>query len=546
MYLDPPKGPEYDWEKEYEPGKYPGGFFLNQTDLWLANPFFYLTDAIEAGFHKFMFNQAAAEGSGTEVLSFVRANALHTGVDVRVMIMDRHGASEYSMFSPYHRPMAVYPVWSQEDRFEDLIRLCEEPIGSNRSITDNAGIPTNLRPVYGQPHKVIVRRGYNKSMRDMDVHELQAENDRFAGMMSGVQRMYPDLDLMIVGSTRFDILFGHGFKSASYQLHYENGTRAYAPLLTLPNGHQLTDDIAFESKWKDWFELVGWKPEYLTDKRKQTQFALTSLQWASRYFNSITPFVHNASSRANILSPEFWQSRGTEFKLPESRRKLMRNPKINASEYDRFTCDTCILAPTCKLFRQGSVCVVKGSEAVSLAENFGTRNVNTLIGGLVKLVEKQAQRLDDSMAAEEFEGELNPEVTKQFNQLFANGVKLAKLLDPSLNGGPAVSVNVGVGAGGVAAISSGNPRAIVANVVAELEASGIPRDKITPDMIRGVLTSMGEAGAEVASATVAVGGHVAKHDGVKALPTAPVPDDGVPLAEFFGYEKTVEGQVVNG
>lgn len=543
IYLDPPTEKQYDWNEEHAPGQYPGGFFLRTPDVYLQDPFFYLPEALEAGFDRFIISQQGAMGTGIEALSFMRANGLHAGRDIKFLLVDRHGATEYSIFSTYDKPLAVYPVWSGNDRFEDLIDLIEKPIGQDSRAYDNSYIPLNLRPIKNQPHKILIRQPVKTNPHTMTSEERRVEKDRFAVQMSNIQRMYPDVEIIFTGSTRFDVLLGHGFSSVGYRLH-EGDNTGWTPRMVLPNGKLLAGEGIFEPAWADWFELVGWRQEDLYNSRQATRFALASLAWARRYFNSVIPFVHNGSSRKNILSPEFWEARGVDFKLPKNRRNLMHNSKLNLADYDRFACDTCILQTSCKLFRQGSICVVKGSEGVALADSFGTRNVDKLLGGLVKLVEKQAARLDDSIKAEEDAGEINPEVTKQFNNLFANGVKLAKLLDPSLNGGPSVSVNVGVGAGGIAAISTANPKQVVARVIEELESSGIAREDITPEMIQGFLKNMGDMGVEMAKSTVAVGGHVSKYDAPKALPATPSPDDGIPLDEFFGFSRTIPGETV--
>lgn len=75
-------------------------------------------------------------------------------------------------------------------------------------------------------------------------------------------------------------------------------------------------------------------------------------------------------------------------------------------------------------------------------------------------------------------------------QVFDQGVKLAKLLNPALAGGPKVQVNVG--AGGAATVSEVNPRQLAAMAVKELEQRGIPRESITGEMISTLLTDMGD------------------------------------------------------
>jgi hypothetical protein len=71
------------------------------------------------------------------------------------------------------------------------------------------------------------------------------------------------------------------------------------------------------------------------------------------------------------------------------------------------------------------------------------------------------------------------------NQIFANGVKLAKLVNPELAGG--TKVQIAVGSGGQASISAGSPKQLIASVVREFERQGISRDKITPLMIEQAL-----------------------------------------------------------
>ena len=64
----------------------------------------------------------------------------------------------------------------------------------------------------------------------------------------------------------------------------------------------------------------------------------------------------------------------------------------------------------------------------------------------------------------------DPEVTKMMNSLFKNGVQLAKLLNPELNG-KGQSVTVSVGGGHTAGVFS--PQQLTGKIIAELEAQGI-------------------------------------------------------------------------
>lgn len=130
------------------------------------------------------------------------------------------------------------------------------------------------------------------------------------------------------------------------------------------------------------------------------------------------------------------------------------------------------------------------AEPTELAKFFKTRDAETIMDGLGTLMAANTRRLERGMRAESMMDELDPEVSKIMGQVFEQGVKLAKLVDPALrSGGTKVQVNVGqVGAAGVPA---GNPRQLVAAAVRELRQRGFSEDQITPDVIQGVLTGMG-------------------------------------------------------
>ncbi len=138
------------------------------------------------------------------------------------------------------------------------------------------------------------------------------------------------------------------------------------------------------------------------------------------------------------------------------------------------------------------MCSVPGAEPTELSRYFKTRDSGMIIDGLGTLMAAQTKRLERGLTDEEDFGELDPEVTKIMNQLFDQGVKLAKLVDPNLRGGPKVSVHVG--AGGGATIEGSNPRQFLAAAVRELELQGFKRAEITPKMIEGMMSGMADPG----------------------------------------------------
>jgi len=148
---------------------------------------------------------------------------------------------------------------------------------------------------------------------------------------------------------------------------------------------------------------------------------------------------------------------------------------------DKIVCDTCSLASRCTYAREGSVCTLPGSEGGALSTYFNTRDAETIKIGLGALLGKQADRLEEHMKTEERAGELNPAVTKLMQDLFKQGILLAKLLEPK---GSAVTVNVGVQA---PAIDPTDPKQLMAEVMRQIEATGIPRDAITPAVVEAFM-----------------------------------------------------------
>lgn len=118
---------------------------------------------------------------------------------------------------------------------------------------------------------------------------------------------------------------------------------------------------------------------------------------------------------------------------------------------------------------------------------FKSRDSGKIIDALGTLLAANTRRLEAGLREEQEYGELSSEVTKISNQLFAQGVSLAKLIDPNLRGGAKVQVNVG---GNAQVISGASPNAIMGSIVRELESRGIPREAITPEMVQGLLAQM--------------------------------------------------------
>lgn len=465
------------------------------VDLWLMQSQRYIDVALEEGFRKFTWHAARLLTSKHELFSWVRAHSSAYG-PVRVMIIDHSGAPEYSTFAGYEKPMAVYPTWSPDEGWDSLEWLMQNDVGQDKDLCGNTSIQVQMRPVYGQKHRVVVHR----------IPPSGQERQDFMLQMREVQLRYPDVELFVSGANRFSDLFGIGLKAVDYYPHALSPTGAAAHRTILPTGKQLIKDITYDRRYQDWFTLIGLAQEDILDVNDQVRVCLRAAAWAKRNFQSVTPFVVQPmrGGRNTVFRPsEFRMVSDKDFILPAARRRVMRNIGFSTDELDQYTCDTCIVHNACTLYREGSVCIVKGSDAVALADAFGSRSADVIMTGLSKLLEKNAERLENALVNEEAAGELDPEVTKLSKTVFDQGVKLVKLIDPSKAGGTKVQVNVGVGAGGQAnvGIASSDPKQLMATIVAELEAAGIPRDKIDSNMVKGVLRNMANVPQQQAIST---------------------------------------------
>lgn len=452
-------------------------------DLWIRNPKTYLRSALQEGFRKFTWHFPVLIQRHLEILSSMRLQAVgYTGV--KVMLIDDSGAAEYTLFGEYSKPDAVYPVWNaSEDTLETLEWLSANPVGSDLKMCTDERVDIHMRPVFGQKHKIVIH------------HLPSAANDREAlkgtlDLILEYQSRFPECDFQVSNLTHFSQAFGMGFRSVDFQPPNILPTGSKSWRLVLPSGKNLASnpDAVRDRRYADWFALVGWHQSLLVDTDDVTAFNLASINWAWRNFNLVQPFVWQTSLKRD-LQPGLFTVSDKDFVLPTARRNLMRNLGMLASESDKFLCDACILHNACTVYREGSVCGLRGSEGMGLAGEFSTRNVDRIIGALGKIVEKQAERLERAAAAEEMSGETDPEVTKMYKTVFDQGTKLAKLIDPKLNGS-AVNVNVGVNGNAAVQVQASDPRQMVAAVVAELESAGIPRDQITSNMIKGMLASM--------------------------------------------------------
>jgi hypothetical protein len=255
------------------------------------------------------------------------------------------------------------------------------------------------------------------------------------------------------------------------------------------------------------------KPSELEVPRNRCIYNIKSAQWAAANFVKTDNFKTGNGSVPKELRPIVdSQSSDEDFVAPQTRRPF--SVELKAQPGDKVSCDTCSLQNKCKHYREGAVCTLPDAEPRELATMFGSRDSDVILDGLATLMSTQANRLKRGLRDEQMDGEIDPRVTSLANTLFQQGVTLAKLVDPELRGGAKVQVNVN-GAGSQTTVLSASPQQMMAGIISQLEAKGIARSEITPEMIKGLLQAQANGGVprpQTPMVPQAIVGEVIKHE----------------------------------
>lgn len=454
------------------------------TEIWLRNPTSYALDALVNGFRKFTFSWGYLQRSKIDPLSYMRKWCLGTTVDVEFMVIGPQGAIHYRGLSRHENPIAVYPVWTPDMKISELEDMMCAPVGDEDPAIYEK-LPEGLRPRPGQEHRVVIGKlpyatgGYTRDL-------LQQIN-----LLS---ISYPDCKLHIHEMQHFGLMFSNEFFSADFTPCGPADTPMGMGIY-LPNGIYLSNSDSPEwPAYEEWINMIGFTLlDVGSSRRTLTAFNMRSVEWASKYFTSnlsvdmrFRPTLDDAGVPKVYFVPKTKGARKRAM-MAAHRSFLYQNRDANS---DFVLCNWCIYRSTCKLVRVDSVCIYKGADTVALADAFGSRSADRIITGLSDLLKMQADRTERAVEEEAVSGESDPEVTKQMNSLFKNGVMLAKLLNPELNG-KGVTINNNVSQNTLNAVASADPRQLVANAVRALEAQGIDREDITEDLIKVILQNPG-------------------------------------------------------
>lgn len=443
--------------------------------VWFRNPNRYAAEIGEVGHLCVSWSRAELNKTKTDPKAF---GNLHWGTSSRWqgLIIGAGSAVHVDAEHGLEEPRAVYPIWEYGDDWGILEEMASNPIGRDAQVCNDTVIDRAWRPVFGQEHMVIIsglpdfKTGVGKSI----VRRLnEFQND------------FPDCVVFIDGSSSFNVLFGMSFQAGNWDPFYF----AKDSSVMLPSGRYVKLH-AFSAHQK-WIHLLGSNIPELREQGKRVRFNCKSALWAAENYQR--EIIFKSQGGTQTVDPT------ALVHVPEQGV----NPLPMAQEGDKVNCDTCSLQMQCKLYRQGSVCTLPKTEAKDLAKMFGTRDADTIIDALGNLVGRQAKRVERGLAEEEVLGVLDPEVSKQLTSTIDNGIKLAKLVDPSRAGGAHVQVNVGAGAGSATQVAMVNTDQMVGQIVREIQQrTGIPAAQITPEMITQQLQLMTGPSHEVVQGQV--------------------------------------------
>lgn len=439
------------------------------TEVWFRNPDLYVKELVECGVTRIAWDRGYLIKKRIDPIKHAQ---LYYGQALpwELLLVGEQGTAHLDATHDVTKPLAVYPTWQYGDNAGILEEIMASPVGLNPDHCTDMSVPVDERPVFGQEHRVVVTE---------IPPSTTGPGRKFLRFLKELQEDHPNCKVHVHGLYSYQIAFGFGFGAADMEVR----TLASKGKVMVPAGREMKYEAV--AKNPQWCTVLGFKPVELAVPRNRCMYNIKSAVWAAENYVKLYKFKTQGDAPLDTTTSD------ADYTPPETGRHLTSSSKPQNG--DQFLCDTCSLQNECKYSRAGAVCSVPGADPVPLSNYFNSRDSGLIIDGLGTLLAAQTKRLERGMQDEEEFGDLSPEVTKMLNQLFTNGVKLAQLVDPNLRGGARVQVNVG--AGGQAAVSTGNPKQFIAAVVRELESQGHKRENITEEMIQGVLEGMADPSA---------------------------------------------------
>lgn len=435
-----------------------------KTEVWFRNPFNYIRELVETAECKVTWDRGLLVKRGIDPVKHAELYFGNT-FDYRILCVGSQGSAEYRPGDPIDNPTAVYPTWEYGEDSDILEEMIEYPIGEDEEACTDINVRPDEMPTLGQEHRVVITNLPNTNT---------AMGRSFLRYMKLLQEDNPDCIIHIHGLYSWRHSFGMNFGAADI----DPRAAASKGRVHLPAGS--TELVERMVQKPQWCKMLGFLPNDLKVPRNRCMYNIKSAVWAGENYSEFFKFKTNGTGSGDYTSSD-------EDHVPATVKSHLTK-RTKQLEGDRMVCDLCSLQNNCKYFRNGAVCTVPGAEPVRLARMFNTRNADDIIDGLGTLMATNANRLERSVQVEQAIGDTDPEVTKMIGQVFDQGVKLAKLIDPKrFSPGAKVSVQVGDGSQG---LNGGNARQLIAAIFRQLEQEGVPRDKITNEMVQGVLAGM--------------------------------------------------------
>lgn len=422
-------------------------------ELWIRNPGLCIRECLEENVKNIVWDIGYLRKRNIDPEKFLQVY-YPASMQWRMLIVGRsdQGASEVRPGYTFRKPYAEHPVWE----YGQSGTLLEEMM---------ATLPDD---------KMLVLSGITNE---------NGQANRLFRLIEDLREEYPWKKLHYHGSYSYRQMFGLCFNSVDWDPRFD----AHKGKVVLPVGKVLTYEKAAEAY--QWVHLLNMVPKDLAVPRNRCIYNIRSAEWAAKFYRREVKWH---TSRHVEIDPESYTILESYKTAP--RRIFLKND-LDKKAGDLFLCDLCSVQLDCRYFRTGCVCAVPNSEPADLARYFKSRDSDVIIEGLGTLLATQTRRLERAIVEEENAEKVSPDVTKLINELFDRGVKLAKLVDPALAAAGSAKVNLRFTQNN-AAITTATPQSLMAGVVAELEARGIPRSKITPDMIEMLLGEKRELLAE--------------------------------------------------
>lgn len=402
--------------------------------------------------------------------------------EYEILVCGDQGTAHLDATHTMRNPKGVYPTWVYgEDSLDDLEDWIDNPIGDDVDACTDFKVPVDERPVLGQDHRIILSNLPNGSSG--------AARHLYRNVQEIIQDLSSNVKIHLHNLYGYSDIFGKGFYSGDI----DPRTLASKGRIQLPTGKKVTFEHSVNTP--GWITLLDMKVHELKEPRNRCIYNIKSALWAGDNFTKDLKFKTTGKVDVDPTDPVARPHRGA---------RVIVGKRAEEQPGDKTVCNSCSLQDNCKFFREDAVCSLPESETSQLATYFKSRDSNRILDALGALMGAQASRLERAVEDEEMsEDGLDPEVTKLMNSLFNNGVKLAKLVDPSLTK-PGVQINVGSGA----QVAAGNPNQLVARAVQALEDRGVPRGDITPRMIESMLGELSASNPQPPTEPVVIQGEI--------------------------------------